>query len=181
MKAKHVITAAAVGSLLGLSSAAMANSENLVLDFEPVTLGGDEMWTSDSFELDQKKSITIEFDYDEQVEGDGSWASDLRVDLLDESGESVFSVGGFGGDAGDNEWSFQGAGSDDPGTYGPDTFALDPTVSGSGYTIQLLNTFGSGEPNIYDVTVTFEAIPAPGALALLGVAGTIGRRRRRRA
>ena len=47
------------------------------------------------------------------------------------------------------------------------------------YTITMSDTVGGDGANILGWTINYTAVPTPGAMALLGLAGMVGRRRRR--
>jgi len=128
--------------------------------------------------------FSVSFDYN-KADSDGSWASDLQMVLTDPNG-NVFDIGGLNDeDPLVNEWDFQGSGSTDPGFYEHtsdwDVWADDPRSKGD-WTIALSDDWNSGsiDNEWNNFTITFHKIPAPGALALLGVAGVAGTRRRRR-
>ena len=124
-------------------------------------------------------SISISFDYAEPVL-DASWASDVQVILTDGVGNSLI-IGGFiNSNAADILWAFDGSISDDPGNYS-DTFATNFVTDGI-WSLTFVNDWTSDpNPNDYaNLIVTMGPVPAPGALALLGLAG-VSRRRRRKA
>jgi hypothetical protein len=129
------------------------------------------------------------------VSGNGTWASDTLLEITGPSG-SFTSIGGFATTP-ENDWDFQGSQSSEDGTYesGPhfEALELDPvepvfdsngdgtTDLGGLWTFTFTQTFFSSSATEIawtDVQITLIQIPAPGALALLGVAGLVGRRRR---
>lgn len=122
------------------------------------------------------------------ISGTGSWASDLMMVVTDPMQGQV-SVGGFSGVQ--NNWDFQGSGSSNDGFYesGPHLFWADSPIGKDGagswkftFTNDWDSTFAA-TMSWTDVTITFHKlmVPAPGALALLGLAGLAGGSRRRRA
>ena len=181
------ITAMAVGSVLGLAGSALASGSE-TFNLGDFTLGADESAeTSVTLSENAKDVIGIEvsFDYEEPTE-DFSWASDLAISLTDPDG-GTFVLGGLGAPNDDfpNPYAFQGSDSDAPGFYEETGYSevwADSPKSKGEWTIELTNTYGfDSNPNNYnDVTITFNKVPAPGALALVGAAGLCGIRRRRR-
>jgi hypothetical protein len=195
MSKNRIYTAAALASLMA-TGAAMAGDPVPTEWFElgAAPLGGGESF-SRTFDLSDLVlgdggslgvvGFEVMFDYDEEVPDD-SWASDALVNV-DSSFGFGYQVGGFDNiGTSDAEWSFQGPGSDGPGTYGDsgaDIFLPwidDPILSGT-IDVRFANDWGSDpNPNFYEAAIRFyQVVPTPGALALLGLAGIVGRRRRR--
>lgn len=145
------------------------------------------------FDLDNPNSVIgFSFSGDYVVQDPGGWASDTQMNITGPSGSSV-SIGGFGLPDPDLDWDFQGAGSAPLGFYssGAHFHKADgsPVFNSNGdgstnkpgnWSIVFTQDFG-GSPTIWEnVEITLHKIPAPGAMALLGVAGLMGGRRRRR-
>ncbi len=126
--------------------------------------------------------FTVTFDYDESVD-DASWASDaaMRVDFV---GTTFVNLGGtFGGmgrlgGAPDMIWSFDGSGSSAPGTYSTTYFFGGSILTTESVEISLTDTFNGGN-SFTGITIDLIMVPAPGAAAVLGLAGIAGIRRRR--
>lgn len=123
----------------------------------------------------------ITFDYNESVL-DASWASDAAV-AIEFDGAIVARIGGSFGGMGvlggtrDETWDFNGSGSDNPGTYSH-VFTFDnPIATPDSFRIYLTDTFNGGN-SFLNITVDL-LVPAPGAAAVLGLAGLAGIRRRR--
>jgi hypothetical protein len=198
MKTKlHVIAA---GAAFCMASAALADGgliDGGAFDI-PVVLNGGEAIT---LETGDTYSQSVSLDNDGLPVGgfsfagnftdlgdSGTWASDTRLDIVAPDGSS-YSIGGFGAGAGDNDWDFQGAGSSDNGSYfhgiggelnggdGKPDFGLGSIPRSGEWTFTLTQTFGSATWK--GVAITLHKVPAPGALALLGLAGLAGARRRR--
>ncbi len=118
--------------------------------------------------------VSISFDF---VSGGGvSWASDLALVV---NGTQLGGIDMLFGPTFAGWWSFHGPDSAANGHYA-DTQALDGWAAS--YGLLLGNDFGPAAGCQYNnVVVTLhgvEAVPAPGAIALLGLAGFAARRRR---
>lgn len=122
--------------------------------------------------------FSISFDF---VGAGASWASDAAFVLngTQFGGYNIYlsSASTFGG-----FWAFDGSGSAPAGNYTDTKAASDSYVFGNSYSFEFGNGWsGSGPVEYNNVTVTLfgvSQVPAPGAIALLGLAGLIGRRRR---
>lgn len=109
-----------------------------------------------------------------------TWANDLSV-LVASTDFSVIDlqVGGYSDFGAANRYQFSGGASGDAGTVVSETITVDPGLALSG-NLFLGNGYGGGGNGVWTGTITLvglDAVPAPGALALLGLAG-MGRRRR---
>jgi hypothetical protein len=116
-----------------------------------------------------------------------TYADDLcvYVDAAPLSTGGLLQVGGFSNLSATQRLSWANGGSSAPGTTVIDSKSVNPIVfSGSAADpiIWLGNGYGaSGTSGTFTGTVTLigvNAVPAPGAIALLGLAGLAGRRRR---
>lgn len=119
-----------------------------------------------------------------------TYADDLcvYVDVLPLSTGGKLQIGGFSNLSATQRYFWPNGGSSTPGTVSQGTvnittalaFTGDAAVDG---TIWIGNGYGaSGTSGTWTGTITLHgvnAVPAPGALALLGAAGLVGRRRRR--
>lgn len=129
--------------------------------------------------------FTLNFNY---VDGQSaSWASDMLIQIFAPNGGNAFwggsNVNPVGGAVDKGGWSFAGSGSTASGPYSDNSNLLGATnLSGAGtWTIRILNGWtgatlacGYNDVNLNLIGV----VPAPGAVALLGLAGLVGRRRR---
>ena len=125
----------------------------------------------------------IDVTFDNQ--GGWTWAGDLLIGFVDPNGNAA-EFGGY-----DLSFGFPTAGdfpsSWDTSVSGVYSYAFsleDSGLSGSGnWTIMFADGYSSGEAtDQWDGVIRLEgleAVPAPGALALLGIAGLAGRRPRR--
>ncbi len=198
MKTKTYVIAASAACCM--ASAAMANNlfENGQFD-ELIVVNGGEAIT-----LASGESVTVTANISSNVgfagftfagvfvdETGGTWASDTRLDVVAPDGQT-YSIGGFGTDSADNDWDFQGGQSSDDGAYfhgiggdgwdgdgNFDTVFSPPVTMAGEWSFTLTQQFGAATWK--GVNITLHAIPAPGALALLGLAGLAGAGRRRRA
>lgn len=116
-----------------------------------------------------------------------AYADDLTiyVDPLPLGTGGLLQVGGFSNLSALQRLSWANGGSSAPGTTVVDTKSVNPIAfngSTPGLTIWLGNGYGaSGSSGTWTGSITLigvNAVPAPGALALLGLAGLAGRRRR---
>jgi hypothetical protein len=125
--------------------------------------------------------------------GAGAWASDTRLTIVAPDGSTV-ARGGYPAPGNPAEWwDFQGGQSAPNGVYahgqggeqwsgdGQPDWAFDKIEKGGTWTFTFLNTYGTATWKGVVIVLHKQAVPAPGALALLGVAGLAAGRRRRRA
>lgn len=165
-----------------MAAAGAVNAE-VTLDLGDNLLVGDT-FNGYEFELTgQMTGFEIVFDFD-PLDAGGAWASDMVFVLIGAGLEGV-SWGGFNTDFGfpsQGSWAFDGSGSAAAGTY---TDTIDFTSASTGtWTLGIGNGWTTGGEVAYNnVSVTLfgdvDFVPAPGALALLGLAGLAGSRRRR--
>lgn len=189
MKAKTAL----VASIASLGIAGAASADTLFVD-----LTGAQTWSS-YFNPAANFGLSVNI-------GAGStitaidWTN-ITVTALGASYVSEFSVGVCDGALaqGAPYWESNLPGSPNgPGTFGPTTAPFDnpgayastegfTTATGDLfiYTYELFDDGGAGvQDSVVDsggITITYTAVPAPGALALLGLAGVVGGRRRRNA
>lgn len=111
-----------------------------------------------------------------------TWADDLTVLIANEDlSELHVQIGGFSDFGAANRFVWPTGASGDPGTAGGglvETGGIDV----SGYFLWIGNGYASGGTGDWSGSITLGGslvhVPAPGALALLGMAGLAGRRRR---
>ena len=185
MKKSAMLAAVAA---IGLASAAVADnydpSLDVTLDLGSFTLvspanGGSPV----SFVVESGPSGVVGYSFSgvaSGITGNGTWASDTQMRIF-LAGELIYTIGGFPSDA---AWAFDGPQSNDDGFYAqPITFLAkdDPVPGGLQWEIQFLNGWNSASSSPItwsDVNFTIHRIPAPGAVALLALAGLAGSRRR---
>ena len=88
-------------------------------------------------------------------------------------------AGGYSDFGAANRYEYSGGAAGDAGTVVSETITIDPGLALSG-NLFLGNGYAGGGNGVWTGTITLvglDAVPAPGALALLGLAG-MGRRRR---
>ena len=173
-----------------ISSIAVADVGDIVST--TIDLTGAESWglwendnqlfaTADLPALDAGQSYSLQslsWDNVEFETFNGSWASEIRFLLyLD---EGIGAVGGLSSET-------------STGTFGPLSGSFDATAESSPFWTSATSSFGIGFYDTYDdfgsdsganaifsagtATASFVVVPAPGALALLGLAGMTRRRR----
>lgn len=169
--------ALAASAVLGLASVAAADVKIDFADMFGVAGGGSQIIVTTPLQ-GTLTGFSINFDY--TTNAGGSWASDaaLVIDGVQTGGYDIFlSTGSIFNDY----WSFDGPGSAASGNYG-ETVALGGVYNGNSATLEFGNGYSISDPVDYtNITVTLhgvDKIPAPGAVALLGVAGLMARRRR---
>ncbi|MCC5822864.1 MAG: hypothetical protein LAT64_04935 [Phycisphaerales bacterium] len=183
------LTAAAIAGSMGLA-AATSSASNFDPDLDIVVTLGDFTVFPDaagnpitvSFNLTGPGDVVgISFSGDASgVGGTGTWASDTRLSVRI-GGTEQFNIGGLVGR--DNDWDFQGSGSTNDGTYasGPHLFAKNnPIAAGAAWSFQFSHDWfsASASPITWtNVNMTLHRVPAPGAMALLGLGGLVAGRR----
>ena len=125
----------------------------------------------------------------ENSTGDSSWASDMMFGLSVNDSFGL-SMGGYNmsmssiSGVTNSSWTYLGgiSGSPSDGSYSGFFGSLSFTMSGTG-TAWLANGWNGSAGTFTSAELTFvglNAVPAPGALALLGLAGVAGVQRRRK-
>jgi len=168
-------------SVAGVSSAAIASAAlaDITVNVDEVSLLGSEgVWVDLGDVSGTLTGISYTYAWSNNT-GDSSWSSDMLIGVS--GGSAVVSVGGYNVSFGSGS-SWGGLnGSAGTGTYsgsasgtmamgGPAGFQWINGWSGSG------GTTSSGTFVLHGINT---AIPAPAAIALLGLAGIAGTRRRR--
>jgi hypothetical protein len=175
MKVTSIMAAAVVG--LG-SGAALAD---ISIDFEDFTASGSQFAQVGDTTVEGTLGSALGAFYLVNEGGNWTYASDLTVMFLDSDGNAVLQIGGWTTYAA-TKVSWPNGDSRDAGTWVDGS--VDVNMDVSGYTMLLGNGYSSGTESSWTGNITlsgidFTAIPAPGALALLGLAGFAGTRRRR--
>ncbi len=158
----------------GLAVASHASAMDYVFDFGSVlitpanpqeqmaTLSPGAGWQVVGFTFDGYYNYTHSF-----------FATDARLDIFGPGGFH-HAVGGYDNYSG-NPWQF----GDGEGQK-THTEAIGPVNANGDWTVRIVNDWSSSSGhNWSDLTVTLHMVPAPGSLALLGLAGAAAIRRRR--
>lgn len=168
-----------VAAVLAASAAGVAAAD-VKLDFSSGEhLGGESSIIKLTDLSGELTGFTISY-YFEELESSGAWASDAAFVLngAQYGGYDIFLSTGttFAG-----FWPWDGIGSAPAGVYGGSIAATGSFTYGNSYTFEFGNGYSIGDAYYKDITVTLHGVsqvPAPGAIALLGLAGLVGRRRR---
>lgn len=180
------IRALTIAAALGLAGAANADVTINLGDFD-LSSGA---YVALDYELEGTlTSWTVSFDYLGNT--DASWSSDAMFGIMGANGNAV-EIGGYNLTYGFDYIATVGGSS---GTAGFFTHTIDQDfdglplssydIGGSGtWTLYVGDGWGGGSEissyhNVVFTLVGVNLVPAPGALALLGLAGLVGTRRRR--
>jgi hypothetical protein len=112
--------------------------------------------------------------------GNFTWADDLTIAVGPDP--LLLQAGGFSNYGALERISWSNGGSGDDGTPCVDTQALATPIDMASEAVLLGNGYNSGGATTWAGFITLfgvDIVPAPGALALMGVAGLAGSRRRR--
>ena len=165
-------------TLVAAAAFSSAAFGDITLDFTEFTASGAQY--IDQGEVSGTLTAIIA-DFEMVAPGENfTWANDLSV-LVASTDFSVIDlqVGGYSNFGAAARYEYSGGGSGDAGTVVSETITIDPGLALSG-NLWLGNGYGSGGIGVWTGSITLvglDAVPAPGALALLGLAG-MGRRRR---
>lgn len=166
-------------SVAGVSAAAIASSAlaDITVDVASVTLiGGEFVGLGLGDVSGTLTGISYTYAWANDT-GDSSWSSDMLIGVSD--GVGMVSVGGYDLNFGGSSWgglngsagtgTYSGSASGAMAMYGAGTFYWANGWGGSA------GTTSSGTFTLHGINV----VPAPAAIALLGLAGIAGTRRRR--
>ena len=165
-------------TLVAAAAFSSAAFGDITLDFTEFTASGAQY--IDQGEVSGTLTAIIA-DFEMVAPGENfTWANDLSV-LVASTDFSVIDlqVGGYSNFGAAARYEYSGGGSGDAGTVVSETITIDPGLALSG-NLFLGNGYAGGGNGVWTGTITLvglDAVPAPGALALLGLAG-MGRRRR---
>ena len=176
MKAHTLLGAAAIATM------ATAASADIDLIFENFQAAGSQVaLTDENFVAGSLDTVSGDF----MLNADGenfTWCDDLCVMIANEDLSELFiQIGGYSDYGATHRFSWETGSSGDAGTVGGgniDIGGLDCT----GYYVWLGNGYGGGGVGDWsgaiDLQGSIDYVPAPGALALLGLGGLVARPRR---
>lgn len=165
-------------TLVAAAAFSSAAFGDITLDFTEFTASGAQY--IDQGEVSGTLTAIIA-DFEMVAPGENfTWANDLSV-LVASTDFSVIDLqaGGYSDFGAANRYEYSGGAAGDAGTVVSETITIDPGLALSG-NLFLGNGYAGGGNGVWTGTITLvglDAVPAPGALALLGLAG-MGRRRR---
>ena len=109
-----------------------------------------------------------------------TWADDFTIMVFDDSNNALLQAGGFTDQGALERISWANGAAGDDGTTCIDTQDLAVALNAP-FSVLIGNGYNPGGNGTWNGTFTLfgvDLVPAPGALALLGMAGLAGRRRR---
>ena len=168
--------------LVGLCMSSVAMGEIDIL-FEGVSYVGSEFERlSDDMLTGSLDSAAGDFILDSEGEN-FTWCDDLTVLIGNFDGtELLVQIGGYTDLAAANRFTWPTGASGDAGTVGGGEIEIGG-IDVSGYSLWLGNGYVPGGAGVWtgaiDLTGSIDFVPAPGALALLGLGGLAARRRRK--
>ena len=174
MKKRFMLSAA------GLSAAAIAGFASADIDVsvsDAYLLGGEFAAVDLGAVSGSLTGISYTYSW-ANTAGDSSWSSDMLM-AVSVSG-TIVSAGGYNMSFGGTSWGSI-SGSYNTGTFSGYASGSAVAMSGNGYFVWM-NGWASSGGTTSSISATLHglnAVPAPGALALLGLAGVAGTRRRR--
>jgi len=168
-----------IGTALSLGLTTTTQAQFVI----PVDSDSDGIPVSFTFFQDTHDALlSISWDLDHEAFSP-SWGSELRLDLTHVDSGTLVTMGGGGAVDIDFDWA------DGPGLY-----SSAGTMTAAELGIAIEDTYGDWVVTVFESyddpivpdghimgTITINKVPAPGVIALLGTAGLVSLRRRRRA
>jgi hypothetical protein len=178
-KAHTILGAVAAASLAGAASA------DINLTFDNFIAAGAQFSMTDDGAGNSDLAGTVDSALGAFTLNSGenfTWADDLCVMIAnDDLSELHMQIGGYSDFGATHRFVWPTGASGDPGTAAGGTVDIGG-IDVTGYKLWLGNGYGSGGDGDWsggiDLVGSVEYVPAPGALALLGLAGVSARRRR---
>ena len=175
MRVHTLIGAAAIASMAGVASA------EIDLVFENFQAAGSQ------FSLTDENTVagsldTVAGDFILNFGENFTWADDLCVMIANEDLSDLYmQIGGYSNYGATYRFTWPTGASGDPGTVAGGVIDIGG-IDCTGYYVWLGNGYGGGGVGDWsgaiDLNGSIAYIPAPGALALLGLGGLVARRRR---
>ena len=178
-KAHTILGAVAAASLAGAASA------DINLTFDNFIAAGAQFSMTDDGAGNSDLAGTVDTALGAFVLNSGenfTWADDLCVMIANEDlSELHMQIGGYSDFGAAYRYTWPTGASGDPGTAAGGIAMAGENIDVSGYKLWLGNGYASGGNGDWTGSIDLAGIsfvPAPGALALLGLAGVSARRRR---
>ena len=170
-----------LGVTLSVALTGTARAE-LVIDLDTDTNGTPVTFSFMQATSDSLLSVSWDLDFEAFTP---SWGSELRINLLHVDSATSISLGGGDDASVDINFGFANASGlySSAGTAAAIVLGISIADTSGEWLVTVDESFDDTSimPDGHVIgTITINKVPAPGALALLGVAGLLGQRRRRR-
>ena len=172
-------TQTVLGIFAAGSMAAVASADYTINFDEFVAAGGNFTRVSEEATLTGTLTSALG-DFVLNTEGENfTWCDDLCVIIANDNlSELLVQIGGFSDFGASYRYTWPEGGAGDAGTEGGGEVITD-AIDATGYYVWLGNGYGSGGNGDWSGSIVLGGVvPAPGAVALLGLGGLVARRRR---